>query len=385
MKNKKIYLFIFAIILGTIMLFANSTNVYASEKVYFDEYSSNTKFYVYTAIERWTPANDLVFEKHDDWSGSWYTKRVYLRDDYDSNYNHSVEITSSMLDSNNKVSLNGINNSDFNVFDCGSTVYLVEEYDISNLDSYASYSEFKIDSENTSYSLPCEDRLSLDIDDSSIVNTSMSQYSSPSDSYRLYIQAKYQSSSADESNREIYIYPFLKDSSNSKVTSESQGTIQLPIFNIDVDSLSASGNAMHAGYFQFDWSNFGDSSFISSNNSSSVSSSYGYLSGNLIKKDNYSLLSYSDLSNISNSISVTYSWSDQYVATNTSSSISFSADIGSIGTDSSTTNAYKRTISGSISRDASAPNGVFYNALPFAIAGIVAILGIVILKKNSIK
>lgn len=383
MKNKKIYLFIFAIILGTIMLFANSTNVYASQDVDFESGTSNTTFYVYTEIERWTPANDLVFEKHDDWSGSWYTKRVYLRDDYDSNYNHSVEITSSMLDSNNKVSLNGINNSDFNVFDCGSTVYLVEEYDISNLDDYASYSDFTIDEENRDYSLPCEDRLSLDIDDSSIVNTSMSQYS-PSN-HELYIQAKYQSSSVSESNRDIYIYPFLKDSSNSKVTSESQGTIQLPIFNIDVDSLSASGNAMHAGYFQFDWSNFGDSSFISSNNSSSVSSSYGYLSGNLIKKDNYSLLSYSDLSNISDSISVTYYWSSQYVATNSSSSTSFSANIGSIGTDSSTTNAYKRTISGSISRDASAPNGVFYNVLPFAIAGIVAILGIVILKKNSIK
>ena len=384
MKNKKIYLFIVAIVLLAIMLFATSTNVYASNGVSFESGTSNTTFYVYTAIERWTPANDLVFTKNDNWSESWYTKRVYLSDTTDLSSTNSVEITESMLDTDtNEVSLNGINHSNFNIFTCGSTVYLVEEYDISDLEDNASYSDFKIDNENTNYSLPCKDRLSLDIDDSSIVNTSMSQYS-PSN-HELYIQAKYQSSSVSESNRDIYIYPFLKDSSNSKVTSESQGTIQLPIFNIDVDSLSASGNAMHAGYFQFDWSNFGDSSFISSNNSSSVSSSYGYLSGNLIKKDNYSLLSYSDLSNISNSISVTYSWSDQNVATKTSSSISFSADIGSIGTDSSTTNAYKRTISGSISRDASAPNGVFYNVLPFAIAGIVAILGIVILKKNSIK
>lgn len=392
MKNKKIYLFIVTMVLIAIMLFANSTNVYASNGVSFESGTSNTTFYVYTAIERWTPANDLVFTKNDEWSGSWYTKSVYLRDTNDSNYTNSVEITESMIDTDtHEVSLNGINNSNFNIFTYGSTVYLVEEYNISSLTSEASYSNFTIDQENTDYSLPCEDRLSLGIDTSNsmertIVNTSMSQYTSPNSSCQLYIQSKYQNSSITESNRDIYIYPFMKNSLSEKVTKLSQGTIKLPIFNVDVNSLSAYGNAMHAGGFQLDLSNFGDSTFISEHNSpTGVSSSYGYYSGHIIQNDNYSLLSYSDLNSLSNSVNATYSWSSQDVATNSSDSISFSADLGSIGTDSTTTNSYKRTISGSISRETSAPNGVFYNVLPFVIAGIVAILGIVILKKNSVK
>lgn len=373
MKNKKIYLILFAVALFAIMLFANTTDVHAT--VYGAE-----DFYIRTKIERWSDNNDLVFTKNDDWNGTWYTKTVYLTtnetgDPTDTtNGGTYVQITEERLDNENKYYLN-INN-----FQNGSDVYLVEKYHITSTSSMNAV----LGGTGSSNTLPSNDSLDFSFDTSTgtigetIKNNSMQNYY-PDGSYSIKAVLLYDSSDPSSEYRSTDIYLSMSDFSGDtsvKTDSESKGTINLPIYGLKA-GLRASGNLVSAGYF-------GVEVDTGSNNDEypNAGSGIGSTSGYVEKNDNYSLRSYESITNYYST--PWYYWNSN-AATSSGRENVQNIEISELTQDTDLTNTYYRTIYGTYEDSQSISNGIFYNILPFAIAGLVAIAGIVILKKNSIK
>lgn len=384
MKNKRI-IFIFMFILAAAILFVNPEKVKASDSISTGSDSYN-QFEVTTKIERWTPVNDLVYVKEDDWSTSWYTKTVFLRGTLRSTGSEAeVEISSSDFEYNSSVGGYAVelgtsdpsSSYDFD-FEYGSTVYLVEKYDISNITNEGH--TFVVNDIDTSYSIPTNDYLDFTFNDSTVESSSKYDYD-PSSSQQVYIEARFQSSTPSEEYRDKYLYPYLKDSNDSKTYTVSQGTINLPIFCVYVD-FSASGNMMPAGYFRIPDL---PSVYWGSNNAN-ISSGYGYANGYVIRNDEYSLLRYNDVDYSSRTVEYVWNEYDVVATSGSSSSISKMVDVSrSSRSRSVTENIYDYRLSTTINEDSSAPNGVFYNILPYAVAGIIAVAGIVLLKKHSVK
>lgn len=383
MKNKRIFL---VFILSALFLFALAGTSKASNSINTGSESYST-FEFTTKIERWSQANDLVFVKNDSWSGDWYTKRVFLRGQYNGS-DVEYEITANKLSSidtydgsyNHAVALKDKGPDGDWLFDLGSDVYLVEQYDVSSLANYYSNEHWTVGATDSSHSLSSSDRLVLDVNDSTITDTSFANYNPSSSDKTLYVEARYQSETPSSENRDLYLYVYMEN--NSEKTNEvDQGTINLPVYEVYVD-FTAYGNCMPAGTFSApsalsapEWGS----------NNPTTSSNYGYYQGRALYNSNYSLITYRDIQSLDDD-SITYSWSsnEHVVATNGGSSYSVSPDLSCTDYDTYY-NEYTFTLSGTISANRSAPNGVFYNIIPFVVAGVIAVAGIIVFKKRSTK
>ena len=375
MKNKRIFL---VFILSALFLFALAGTSKASNSIY-DGSGSYTNFEVKTKIERWSPANDLVFVKNDSWSSEWYTKRVFLRGKYDGS-DVEYEINESSFEEISTYSntySRAIALKDMGPFTPGSDVYLVEKYNVSSIASNTSSLEAGLDG-HVFDDIPSNDRLVFDIDDSYIVSEAMTNYPSSFDK-KIYIDTRYQSGDpSDGLNRDLYLYVYMKDNSGSKTDEISKGTIELPIFRVDT-YFTATGNTMPAGTFTMpsamhapDWGT----------NDPDISSGYGRTIGRALYNSEYSLISYRDVQSLDDN-SITYSWSSEERIATSSNSISISPSLS--GRENYDNHIYAYTLSGSATSDKSAPNGIFYNVVPFVVAGVIAVAGIIVFKRRSTK
>ena len=413
MKNKRIFMLMFIVGLFAIMLFINPNKVHAAAN---DNVVNNT-LEVTTKIERWTRSNDLIFIKNDDWGGNstWYTKTVWLRGtSIDTSETIEVQIQESDFelddsDGKYKCSLEGWN---YDNFAYGTDVYLVEKYDVSKLKNQDNI--VPGETTYTNYYLPCQDRLQLSVNNNTIKSNSTSGYNNPANSYQLYIKCVYHGNPTEENRpRDIIVN---MENSDEKVTTKSQGTINLPVYRLKIDSLTASGNMMPAGRFSIYGLLYGDGDYdtvdclVYGTFGHEATSSFGSANGYIYSASEYSCFDYNFITTVEfdDPTDVVYFWkgtegdidacgqnlnggsyspyenidegydgSYYYIPVETS--------ISELVQDSNGSNTYVRTISGSISNSTSAPNGIFYNILPFAIAGILAVSGIILLKKNSIK
>ncbi|MBQ3408643.1 MAG: hypothetical protein IJH12_05530 [Clostridia bacterium] len=403
---KKKYLFILTFAIFVILMLLSTGEVKAATTY------QNTDLYVRTTIERWNyHYKDLVFTKYDDWGGSgtndWYTKTVWLTNSasgdpeeiaQDSDWRtECIEIEESYFDENNKVSLDSGHFS--TSFDENETVYLVEKYHINTSSGNLSYT---IGEWNTNNALPCRDRLDFSFDYSSgiaqtIKETSMNEYN-PQNSYTVYIKALYDTDDVTANDRGTIVY-FNLENSETKTLEKSQGTINLPVYAIKVD-LTARGNVMEAGKFAVgrafpsdgDWSNWGE--VFCDDSDLGITSSVGRATGYILDSYDSETNENMNFQGISNR-----TINDFYIFYNANGDIWDFYDneswigyldrsdfsLSSLVADSTLPNTYVRTISGTYENNQTAPNGIFYNILPFTIAGIAAIAGIVLLKKNSIK
>ena len=380
MKNKRIFMLMFIVGLFAVMMFMNPNEVHAATT-----YNTNFDFVKVTEIQRWTPENDLIYRKVENWGGdsTWYTKEVYLSNtatpDFSTNSWQLMEIT----DNGDTFYNEG---SDYE----GQTLYLIEKYTI-NLTSVGD--SLAVGETNIAGYIPTGDYLDFNFNNTTIKTNSTINYikNESSNSYQACVEKLFTSGTADTENRDTTVYAYVKNSSEAKVTSASRGSIVLPIFNLKV-SMSASGNMVPAGHFAIHFAR-DDQYWGNDIDANTSTSSLGSASGYFLKKDYCSSLTYDYFSNPV--YDVYYRWSNnepdiygksysnignwnQYELNSSEYTVSeIEEDTGN--------NTYYRTVSATLNWNKTAPNGIFYNILPFAIAGILAVAGIALLKKNSIK
>lgn len=369
MRKNKVYLLISTITIYFIMLCINLNVSNAQGQVELDPNSNPnefpTKYCYYTKIERWSDKNDLQIHENDYYD-STYTRELYCTPAehlFDTNYYTSISYDGSSYTIG----------SEYN----GTDIYIVEVFEL-NMNNF-SYSDFTV-GEEREYDFPSPTTISLNISGStmatSIATEAMKDYSPTTDSYTLKIQSKYQSETPDEESRDIYIYPYL-EKDGTKIANIDLGTITLPVFYYSLN-LTATGTGMPAGYF------YSHTSILNSSDGISiVESTYGSAVGDLgrTENDSYSALQYSEFINPS-SISMTYNSSDSNSYSNDFTLTEANGGISFVNTGN---NVWKKVLTKQLESNVSIANGIFYNVVPFVLIAIVAVLGIVILKKNSIK
>lgn len=356
MKNKRIYLLLFAIALFALMLFANTTDVHASD--------TNYVLNVETTINNWQEGNDLIFVKVDnDWEDVscdegrlQYTKTVYLQE--------SGNSTTYPITETKKLS--------YYSFSTGSTVKLVERYEFTGSDNNMAVER--------SFGINSQDYItlgSLDNNGDLIADSKWSQKTGWKKTYSDTAFEYYEGAemgtlyayydSFYEGAYRYYFY-FVGDN-NSKTTTFDRGDINLMSFRVYTD-FDLSGNLV--GPDSYYW--YISPSSTSSTDSFDETTDHIVVSAgqfNDIVNDNYYIYicGTPQVDNASTSFSYGSSWG--------------AANRSSVQTSGNDYMYVTLTQSGDFS--VTPPNGVFYNILPFAVAGLVAIAGIVILKKNSIK
>ena len=353
MKNKKIYLILFAVALFAIMLFANTTDVHASD--------TNYTLKVETTINNWQEGNGLIFVKVDE---NWedisfndgyfqYTKTVYLQ--------KQGETTKHAITSSEYLS-----NFD-GYFENGDTVKLIEEYTFRSTGSkLAVQQDFTIDS---------DDYLTLGTLDQ---GEATGKWSTGAEWQRTYASSALSNYNGENMGtltayydgfyESAYKYYFYFADGNNKTTTYDRGQINLMSFRVYAD-FDVSGNLV--GPDSYYW-------YVSPHTANSFgnyteTSSYEVVSAdqfNAVVSDDFDIYicGTPQVNNASTSFNYGTSWSDANV-----SSVETSGDYMYV------------TLTQSGDFSVTPPNGIFYNILPFAVAGLVAIAGIVILKKNSIK
>ncbi|MBQ3408644.1 MAG: hypothetical protein IJH12_05535 [Clostridia bacterium] len=375
---KKRYLFILTFAIFAILMFLSTGEVKAST---IFQGGDNQVFYVRTKIERWSNNNDLVFIKNDNWGGSeandWYTKTVWLTslETGDPENGASYQIQASALN-NNRLILNNLEGSPFSQ---GDTIYLVEKYVINTTSHNLRYEV----GETISNILPSADRLDFSFDYSSgigqtIKNTSMQNYT-PEDSYSLYTTAiATDTDVAADRDTNVWIY---FGTATNKLQNKSKGTINLPVYAVKID-LTAQGNALKSGYISGCIGDIRIGKYLDERCESSVGSASGIVTYDYC---------FNDITNKAISdYTFYYYWledgNDFYGAVCGGDCIEFdNLTMSSLSVDNIEPNTYTRTIAGTLERNQTVPTGIFYDILPFIIAGMVAIAGIILLKKNPIK
>lgn len=390
MKNKRVF-YLMSIIIMFIMIICLATNVTnATEEVAFDPNSNSsdypTTYYYYTQIERWTPYNDLVYTV-PDYDISYLARTVYLAesgsldtpiytilDEYSGSGGGTYTLDENNIGNNISESYNG------------STLYLVEKYEV--VPSQFDYSSLTV-GVTQEFDFPAPGTLSLNISGTSqmansVKTTAMADYSVPSYSSRkLKVDSQFQSSAADEPLRDVYIYPYLElqDTSTSTAYKSSEislGTVRLPVFYVKID-LTATGTGMPAGYFNIQES-------LGNEKMEVVESTYGSAVGYVgkVQNDEYSYFSFANFTS-SSSFNISYGSADGERVDSSDYSFYATESNGAVTYSNLGDNVWMMQVKHQFNSDVSISNGIFYNVLPFVIIAIVAVLGIAILKKNSIK
>lgn len=379
MKSKKL------MILFTILAFAILAFVFTPE-VHADTYENNSIIKVKTTIRNWSKDNYLNYNANTN-SIPGVTKSVYLTD----GYNTTVDITnlgnvdlgadgnySTIRDFHNGDDLEGLNN-----FSEGSTVYLYEKYDFSEKLNQTNYSSPLNYTENIA-----EISLGSLTYDSyyDIINANaMKNYNSNSiDSITAYMDVVYGTEDPSQ-NSSSNIVKYLYTQSGGEKTSELDlGEIIIPRFDIYMN-LEAKGNLLGSGYFRADmqywdeltgnvlgWSEEDEYWYKSDNTSKIYNRDYGFTTteslANALYGFNYYYKEIGKDDGYDLNVSRT-GWDDNELRA------SYNSDYGT----------YKLYISGTIEEHRDVPNGIFYNILPYAIAIALASIGVIILKKHSVK
>lgn len=401
-----------------------------TKPVYAEDYDGNIKFI--TNIQRWSPANDLIFNNSK-------CSSAYLTDG-DITYNLSCDGQDHALGfSFDRSDDDAWTNYPFK-FETGKDVELHEVYHFSSSCSQDVCVKSPIDTIEANASL----RLNIDNDD--ILDNSIIYESDIYSDTTFTVYYDYVYDDEDPSNHQYESghkssYYYIEN--NGKTDSVTLRTILLPIFYVKYD-FDASGNTMPYGSwnvsFNRDFGNFpytiNDVNFTmdcNSNYSFNLGSGPS-VEGTLITRGNnrgnyYSKLSYAEFSTLVDKSSPstnsdTGSESDLFKVSYSGSLTAMvegeriNSSYGNVGygtnnfgtgvkssnrnvvaskgaykngaivarkTENSDNNTYYYQINRSLYANASVPNGLFYTIIPFVILIAVAGAGIVIIKKKSVK
>ena len=377
MRNKRLFfkLLVMTLIIALAIIF-NPVTVHASDD---DNY-----LVVVTKIQNYNNFGEVTLVKEDDASGSIsvggiatvdYTKKVVLSDDttYSSG---DVEITDyAGASTGTDIILmgdNGDSGSYTTYFQDGSTVYLLEIYEFDSDDfEYVTQSTYD-------FNIPNADYLKFDYTNDYLNAAALENYPYSANAEfnpEVHYEGLYSSSDVTD-GRDVYDYLYFTGTGSAKSRTIEKGTIVVPNFFASFNG-SVYGNLVPYGSFSFE----GTGASISSTNSDPTRISYS----NLIAFAN-STVSYS----ASDDSYLSANGEHSFYRSQSGKSWGYYTDLAeqsgvSYNTDSEGTPSYTYERSMTVSENRDNPTGVFLNILPFVVAIVIAGVGVVLLKKNSIK
>lgn len=333
----------------------------------FDSSDVNTRLILKTTINNYSNLGDLCYEVNVPSSGTLaftaqngdgsvdvnYTKTIYL----------SSDSTFSETSSNNK-ELD--ESSEFTMtdstFDNGETVYLYEVYD------FAISNGLAINADAFTATFSDGDYLYLDISNTYVRNNAMSEYSyNATNKCRptMYLEGIYDNGVIASRDGNFYNSICYSDG-DSKTTVLDKGTINMPRFFWRFNG-TASGNLLPSGKF-----------YVGSNEATANNDGTWYETR------------YSDFVSFANS-TIRYEGTDNnyidedgehtYTETQAGASIDDNSSLESYLDNGD----YKVSRSMTVTLNKDNPTGVFFDVMPFMVAIVIAGVGVVLLKKNSVK
>ena len=357
MKKQKILLklaLISVIVIASMLL--NPTKANAN-------FENNNTLVISTYVSNWSnfselsvsgsgsTSGEMTFTNNGDISVSIpYTKAFYLSDDdtFDGS-DSEIDLSSSSTINSSVIS------------ESYSSFYLLEVYEFDISDGMA------IDADYLTAHIGDTNTLSLNnISNENVISRSMADYESGS--LTVYLESVY-SSSEYETGRSYINYIYLSEGSN-KTTELSRGSIVMPKFEFAFSG-SATGNLLPYGTFE------------GSNSLASAKSGKG----------SYVECTESAFIDFANADIQYVGSDDNFIGSDGNheyrSEVRYGANLSSDSDLSnyydSSSQVYRISRSMTVSNNRENPTGVFFDVLPFVVAIVMAGVGVVLLKKNSIE